>query len=169
MRQGNLFVVAAPSGAGKTSLVDALLQATTRACKLSVSYTTRAPRPGETGRRATTTSSTDAASSRMTRARRVPRERRGARQPLRHLAPGDRGEAWRRGDDLLLEIDWQGAQQVRKLYPDCVGIFILPPSVEELEQRLRERGQDAEDVDRAPAGERPRGNAARRRVRLRYY
>src|SRR5678816_3500240 len=51
-----------------------------------------------------------------------------------------------RGQDLVLEIDWQGAAQVRKLYPDCVGIFILPPSVEELERRLRARGQDSDSV-----------------------
>jgi len=55
-------------------------------------------------------------------------------------------EALSRGHDLLLEIDWQGAQQVRRLHPDCVGIFILPPSIEELERRMRARGQDAEAV-----------------------
>ena len=55
-------------------------------------------------------------------------------------------ETLERGQDLMLEIDWQGARQVRKLYPDCVGIFILPPSVEELERRLRARGQDADSV-----------------------
>jgi guanylate kinase len=54
----------------------------------------------------------------------------------------------KRGDDLILEIDWQGAQQVRRLYPGCVGIFILPPSVEELERRMRSRGQDADAVIR---------------------
>jgi guanylate kinase len=53
-----------------------------------------------------------------------------------------------RGEDLLLEIDWQGAQQVRKLYPGCVGIFIVPPSVQELERRMRERGQDSDAVIR---------------------
>jgi guanylate kinase len=52
------------------------------------------------------------------------------------------------GDDLILEIDWQGARQVRDIYPQCVGIFILPPSVEELERRMRSRGQDADDVIR---------------------
>jgi guanylate kinase len=55
-------------------------------------------------------------------------------------------EALERGEDLILEIDWQGARQVRAIYPDCVGIFILPPSVEELERRMRSRGQDAEGV-----------------------
>jgi guanylate kinase len=57
-------------------------------------------------------------------------------------------DALARGEDLILEIDWQGARQVRAIYPQCVGIFILPPSVEELERRMRSRGQDAEDVIR---------------------
>ena len=57
-------------------------------------------------------------------------------------------EAVKRGDDLILEIDWQGAQQVRRLYPECIGIFILPPSIEELERRMRARGQDADAVIR---------------------
>jgi guanylate kinase len=57
-------------------------------------------------------------------------------------------DALTQGEDLILEIDWQGAQQVRRLYPDCVGIFILPPSIEELERRIRTRGQDAEGVIR---------------------
>jgi guanylate kinase len=55
-------------------------------------------------------------------------------------------DALKRGEDLILEIDWQGARQVRSIYPQCVGIFILPPSVEELERRMRARGQDAEAV-----------------------
>jgi guanylate kinase len=55
-------------------------------------------------------------------------------------------DALGRGEDLVLEIDWQGAQQVRKLYPDTVGIYILPPSVDELERRMRSRGQDSEEV-----------------------
>jgi guanylate kinase len=57
-------------------------------------------------------------------------------------------DAVKRGDDLILEIDWQGAQQVRRLYPGCVGIFILPPSIEELERRMRSRGQDSDEVIR---------------------
>src|SRR5436309_14183522 len=57
-------------------------------------------------------------------------------------------DAVKRGDDVVLEIDWQGAQQVRRLYPGCVGIYIVPPSIEELERRMRERGQDSEAVIR---------------------
>jgi guanylate kinase len=142
-RKGSLFVVTAPSGAGKTSLTRALLQATP-GLRLSTSYTTRAPRPGEQNGR----------------------EYHFVDEPT-FLAMRDRGEflenalvhgnrygtskkviaeTLERGQDLVLEIDWQGAAQVRKLYPDCVGIFILPPSVEELERRLRARGQDSEIV-----------------------
>ncbi|OGA40764.1 MAG: guanylate kinase [Betaproteobacteria bacterium RIFCSPLOWO2_12_FULL_68_19] len=145
MRKGSLFVITAPSGAGKTSLINALLEDDPR-LKLSVSYTTRAPRPGE----------------------RDGREYHFVDEPT-FLAMRSRGEflenaevhgyrygtskrvineALGRGEDLVLEIDWQGARQVRALYPDCVGIFILPPSVAELERRMRARGQDSEQVIR---------------------
>jgi guanylate kinase len=141
--RGRLFVITAPSGAGKTSLIKALLAAEP-GLKLSTSYTTRAPRPGEQNGR----------------------EYHFVDEPT-FLAMRDRGEflenalvhgnrygtskqvindTLERGQDLILEIDWQGARQVRELYPDCVGIFILPPSMEELEKRLRGRGQDAEAV-----------------------
>jgi guanylate kinase len=143
--KGRLFVITAPSGAGKTSLIDAVM-AEDPTLKLSVSYTTRAPRGGE---------------------------QHGVDYHFvddqRFLAMKQRGEflesaevhgfrygtskkvitdALARGEDLILEIDWQGARQVRSLYPECVGIFILPPSVEELERRMRSRGQDAEPVIR---------------------
>jgi guanylate kinase len=141
--KGRLFVITAPSGAGKTSLTRALLDATP-GLKLSTSYTTRAPRPGEHNGR----------------------EYHFVDEPT-FLAMRDRGEflenalvhgnryatskkviseTLEQGQDLVLEIDWQGAAQVRKLYPDCVGIFILPPSIEELERRLRGRGQDTDPV-----------------------
>jgi len=144
-RGGRLFVVTAPSGAGKSSLIQAILK-DDPTLKLSVSYTTRAPRPGEQDGR----------------------EYHFVDEPT-FLAMRDRGEflehaqvhghrygtskkvildALARGEDLLLEIDWQGARQVRALYPACVGIFILPPSLEELEKRLRGRAQDAEEVIR---------------------
>jgi guanylate kinase len=144
-RGGRLFVVTAPSGAGKSSLIRAILK-DDPTLRLSVSYTTRAPRPGE----------------------RDGREYHFVDEPT-FLAMRDRGEflehaevhghrygtskqvildALARGEDLLLEIDWQGARQVRALYPACVGIFILPPSLEELEKRLRARAQDSEEVIR---------------------
>jgi guanylate kinase len=142
-RKGSLFVVTAPSGAGKTSLIKALLEAAP-GLKLSTSYTTRAPRPGEQNGREY--HFVDEATFLAMRDRGEFLENA--------LVHGNRygtskkviAETLERGQDLVLEIDWQGAAQVRKLYPDCLGIFILPPSVEELERRLRARGQDSEAV-----------------------
>ena len=143
--KGKLFVITAPSGAGKTSLIEAVMN-DDPSLKISVSYTTRAPRKGEK----------DGVDYHF------------VDQPT-FLKMKERGEflesaevhgnyygtskqvildAVKRGDDLILEIDWQGAQQVRKLYPACIGIFILPPSVEELERRMRTRGQDSDTVIR---------------------
>lgn len=140
---GTLFIVSAPSGAGKTTLVGKLM-ARDPAIRHSISYTTRQPRPGE--------------------------------QDGQHyhfigiqtfLAMRERGDflewaevhgnfygtskSWlldemRAGRDTLLEIDWQGAQQVREVMPQAVSIFIVPPSIAELERRLRARGQDSEEV-----------------------
>ncbi|TAM63860.1 MAG: guanylate kinase [Rhodanobacter sp.] len=141
--EGTLFIVAAPSGAGKSSLVNALLERDS-AISLSVSHTTRPPRPGE--------------------------------QYGRHYYFVERGEFARaiaegmflehaqvhgnlygtsrtgvqallaQGRDVLLEIDWQGAAQIRRSKPDCVSVFILPPSRAELERRLRGRGSDSVEV-----------------------
>ncbi|CAG0997571.1 guanylate kinase [Rhodocyclaceae bacterium] len=143
MALGTLFVVSAPSGAGKTTLVKLLLERDSRV-QHSISYTTRAPRPGEQNGR----------------------EYHFIDIPA-FVAMRDRGEflewaevhgnfygtsrVWleqrmNAGQDMLLEIDWQGAQQVRKMFPAAVSIFILPPSVAELEKRLRGRGQDSEEV-----------------------
>jgi guanylate kinase len=143
--KGRLFVITAPSGAGKTSLTRALL-AEEPGLKLSTSYTTRPPRPGEQNGReyhfvdeATFLAMRDRGDfleNALVHGNRYGTSNRVIRETLE------------RGQDLILEIDWQGAAQVRKLYPDCVGIFILPPSMEELERRLRSRGQDAEPVIR---------------------
>lgn len=143
--QGLLYIVAAPSGAGKSSLVNAALAADPR-LRLSVSHTTRAPRPGEVDGR----------------------EYFFVDAP-RFIAMRDAGDflesaevhgnfygtsrsqidAVRNRDvDIVLEIDWQGARQVRAAYPDAVSIFILPPSLAELERRLRARGKDAEETIR---------------------
>ena len=140
---GSLFVVSAPSGAGKSTLVKLLLECDRRV-RHSVSCTTRAPRPGEQDGR----------------------EYHFVDIPA-FCAMRDRGEfiewaevhgnfygtsrVWiesqmQAGCDMLLEIDWQGVQQVRRLFPAATTIFILPPSTAELERRLRARGQDAEDV-----------------------
>lgn len=140
---GSLFVISAPSGAGKTSLVHALLNINPQ-IDLSVSYTTRQPRAGEV----------DGKDYHF-----VSREQ--------FLSMAQRGEflesaevygnlygtsqTWisqenAKGRDVLLEIDWQGASQVRKLFPQCITIFVLPPSLEALELRLKGRGKDNAEV-----------------------
>ena len=140
---GNLFVIAAPSGGGKTSLTRALLEREP-AILLSVSYTTRPPRPGET----------DGVDYHFVRPERF-RELKDAREFLEHAQVHSNWYAtsatWLKrqidaGQDVLLEIDWQGAAQVRKLIPDSVHIFILPPSLASLEERLVRRGQDDEQT-----------------------
>lgn len=143
MISGTLFIVAAPSGAGKTTLVGRLL-AEDAQVQHSVSFTTRAPRPGEQDGR-----------------------EYHFIDVQRFLAMRERGEfaewaevhdnfygtsrVWldqrmEEGCDMVLEIDWQGAQQMRRQFPEAVSIFILPPSIAELENRLRRRGADSEDV-----------------------
>jgi guanylate kinase len=140
---GTLIIVSAPSGAGKTTLVKLLMERDS-GVRHSISYTTRSPRPGEADGR----------------------EYNFVDIPT-FCAMRDRGEflewaevhgnfygtsrVWleermQSGSDILLEIDWQGAQQVRRLFPAALTIFILPPSIAELERRLRSRGQDAEVV-----------------------
>lgn len=140
---GTLYIVSAPSGAGKTSLVKALID-TMAQVRVSVSHTTRAMRPGEV----------DGVNYHFT-----------AREDfVEMLKQGDflehaevfgnlygTSHSWvkqtlAKGYDLILEIDWQGAQQVRKLVPDAKSIFILPPTHKDLRQRLHNRGQDADDV-----------------------
>jgi guanylate kinase len=140
---GNLFIISAPSGTGKTSLVHALLDINPQIA-LSVSYTTRDPRPGEH----------DGKDYHF-----VSRET--------FLAMAKRGEflesaevygnlygtsqSWisleiAKERDILMEIDWQGAAQVRRLFPGNISIFILPPSIAALEQRLKGRGKDNDAV-----------------------
>ena len=142
---GLLFVITAPSGAGKSSLIDALLRDDPR-LKLSVSYTTRAPRPGEANGREyhfvdEATFIAMLGRGEFLESAEVHGNRYGTSQDVIR-------DALARGEDLLLEIDWQGAQQVRKLHPDCVEVFILPPAVSELERRMRARGQDSDAVIR---------------------
>jgi guanylate kinase len=143
MIAGTLFIVTAPSGAGKTTLVGRLM-ADDPLVTHSISFTTRAPRPSEQN------------------------GREYHFVEVQHfLAMRERGEfaewaevhgnfygtsrLWleqrmQEGCDMLLEIDWQGAQQMRRQFPEAVGIFILPPSIAELERRLRGRGADSDDV-----------------------
>ena len=142
---GLLFIVAAPSGAGKSSLVNAVL-ADDRELVLSVSYTTRPPRAGEANGREY--HFVDRASfQRMLEAGEF-LESAEVHGNLYATSQKQIADVRASGRDILLEIDWQGAQQVRRLFPDAVSVFILPPSAEELERRLRARGKDSEDAIR---------------------
>ncbi|MDA8093822.1 MAG: guanylate kinase [Betaproteobacteria bacterium] len=140
---GNLLIVTAPSGAGKTSLVQALLRADSHV-ELSVSYTTRAPRPGEIAGRdyhfvSKATFERMASAGEFLESAEVYGNHYGtSRQWIQHRIET--------GQDILLEIDWQGAAQVRRLFPEAIGIFILPPSLSALRTRLTGRGQDSEEV-----------------------
>lgn len=140
---GNVFIVAAPSGAGKTSLVKSLLEADPQV-KLSVSFTTRAPRPGEENGVHYHFVSMDNFMDMLNRgdfleSAEVYGNRYGTSQ--RWIE-----QQLDTGTDILLEIDWQGAAQVRKLMPQAISIFVLPPSVEALLQRLKGRGQDSQEI-----------------------
>lgn len=145
MTIGTLFIVSAPSGAGKTSLLKALVETEERV-RVSVSHTTRPRRPGE--REGVDYHFIDSGTfSRMIEAGAFLEHARVFGNFYGTSEAGIR-EQLARGSDVILEIDWQGARQVRALYPGCVGIFILPPSMEELERRLRARAQDTEAVIR---------------------
>lgn len=142
-RRGRLFVIAAPSGTGKTSLVRALIQAEPMLA-VSISFTTRSRRPTEVDGRDYHFILRDEFDAMV---------KRGAF--LEHASVFDNGygtgreqveSALARGQDLLLEIDWQGAAQVRKALPEAVTVFVLPPSRASLEQRLRGRATDSEAV-----------------------
>ena len=141
--RGTLYIVAAPSGAGKSSIVNAVLARDPNIC-LSISFTSRAPRPGE--RHAEHYHFVSARefeamveAGDFFESARVHGDWKGtARQSVEpQLAAGK---------DVLLDIDWQGARQVRSKVPDAVSVFILPPSRQALEQRMQSRGQDSEEV-----------------------
>jgi guanylate kinase len=142
-RRGRLFVIAAPSGAGKTSLVRALMEQE-RSLRFSVSYTTRRQRPTETHGHDYFFVDKDEFEAMVARGEFLEH----ARVFDNHYgtARAQVESSLQAGQDLILEIDWQGAQQIRRAMPESVSIFILPPSREELERRLRGRGTDSEDV-----------------------
>ena len=139
----SLFTVSAPSGAGKSSLIAALLK-TDPTIRLSISTTTRQPRPGEVDGREYHFTTVEAF-----------RKSIEAGEFLEHALVHDNYygtsrvkvlELLQAGNDVLLEIDWQGALQIREQFPDTVSLFILPPSIAELENRLNKRGQDSQET-----------------------
>lgn len=141
--KGNLFVVSSPSGAGKSSLIGALLKKHSD-MQVSVSHTTRAPRPGEENSVHYHFVSVDDFKALI--------DDNGfyewAEVFGNYYGTSKQSitEQLEQGIDVFLDIDWQGAQQMREIEPDIITIFILPPSREELERRLNGRGQDSQDV-----------------------
>ncbi|HUH54961.1 MAG TPA: guanylate kinase [Rhodanobacter sp.] len=140
---GTLFVVAAPSGAGKSSLVNALLEREPT-ISLSISHTTRPPRIGELYGRHYYFVERDAFEKQV--AEGIFLEHAEVHGNLYGTSGTTVQALLAQGRDVLLEIDWQGAQQIRRSKPDCVSVFILPPSRAELERRLRGRGSDSAAV-----------------------
>ena len=145
MNKPNLFVVAAPSGGGKSSLINALLKLDD-GVRLSVSHTTRSPRPGEIDGEHYYFIDEDGFLELI-----------GRQSFLEHAQVFDHRygtgrEAVERqlsaGYDVILDIDWQGARQIRQSFPACVTIFIVPPSIDTLRRRLTGRGQDSDEVIR---------------------
>ena len=145
--RGSLFIVSAPSGAGKSSLVNAVL-AEDKELALSISYTTRAPRAGEADGREYHFVDPKTFQAMLERGEFL--ESAEVHGNLYGTSHKWINETRAGGLDILLEIDWQGAQQVRKAFSDSIGIFVLPPMpfLKELEGRLRKRGQDSEEVIR---------------------
>ncbi|MBC7481217.1 MAG: guanylate kinase [Rhizobacter sp.] len=140
---GNLFVVAAPSGAGKSSLVSALLQVDSHLV-VAVSHTTRAPRGQEQQGREYQFVDEPAFRSMIERGKFL--EWAEVHGNLYGTSRGAIEERITGGQDVVLEIDWQGALQIKTLFPNAVLVFILPPSWEELLQRLQRRGEDPPEV-----------------------
>lgn len=142
--RGNLFIVSAPSGAGKSSLISALLQDKPADKQVSVSHTTRKPRPGEVNGQHYHFVTADEfkaliAENAFFEWAEVFGNYYGTSRKVIEQTLTD-------GIDVFLDIDWQGAQQVKKVMPEAIGVFILPPSKTELEKRLTGRGQDSKEV-----------------------
>lgn len=140
---GSLYIVAAPSGAGKSTLVNALLKREA-GIRLSVSYTSRDPRPGEKDGVHYHFVSSETFMAMVAAGDFF--EYAIVHGDLKGTARSAVEQQLEQGQDVLLEIDYQGARLVRHLMPDAISIFILPPSREELERRLRSRAQDSEEV-----------------------
>jgi guanylate kinase len=142
-KEGVLYIVSAPSGAGKTSLVKALLK-TDPAIRLSVSHTTRAPRPGETDGRDYHFVSRPQFETMLAEGEFL--EHAEVYGNFYGTSKGNIARDLNAGHDILLEIDWQGAEQVTQHFPQSASIFILPPSFSALRTRLAGRGQDSDEV-----------------------
>ena len=143
MYSGTLYIISAPSGAGKTSLISKLLENLDQA-EMAISHTTRQPREGEiNGKHYHFVSENeflnDVQKNKFLEHANVFGNHYGT-------SKNAADSLLQKGVDVILEIDWQGAQQVRKLVPEAYSIFILPPSLEELESRLRGRGTDSDEV-----------------------
>jgi len=141
--QGALYIISAPSGAGKTSLVKALVDSTAEV-RVSVSHTTRAPRPGETD--GVHYHFVDKEAFQAMAAEGGFLEHAEVFGNFYGTSRAGVEALMEQGVDVILEIDWQGAAQIRQVMPEAVSVFILPPSRAELESRLRGRGQDSEEV-----------------------
>jgi len=144
---GSLFIVSAPSGAGKSSLVNAVL-AEDKQLTVSISFTTRSPREGEVNGREYHFVDKKTFTAMIERGEFL--ESAEVHGNLYATSQKWINETRARGLDILLEIDWQGARQVRATFPEAIGIFVLPPMpvLGELEERLRKRGKDSEEVIR---------------------
>ncbi|HEV2621070.1 MAG TPA: guanylate kinase [Frateuria sp.] len=143
MERGTLFIVAAPSGAGKSTLVNALLEREP-SISLSISHTTRPPRVGEAYGRHYYFVEREEFERQIAAGAFL--EHAEVHGNLYGTSLATVQALLDQGRDVLLEIDWQGAAQIRHAKPDCVSVFILPPSRAELERRLRGRGSDAPEV-----------------------
>jgi guanylate kinase len=141
--RGTLFVISAPSGAGKTSLVNALLERNPE-LRFSISYTTRKQRPTEVDGRDYFFVESAIFETMVRKGEFL--EHAKVFDNYYGTAKAQVEASLQEGKNVILEIDWQGAQQIRETMPECVSIFILPPSREALEKRLRGRGTDGDDV-----------------------
>lgn len=140
---GNLYVVSAPSGTGKSSLVNALLEVDSH-LQVSVSHTTRAPRGQEQHGREYWFTSKEDFQAMIDRGEFFEHAHvHGNHYGTSRKAIEDRIQS---GEDIVLEIDWQGALQIKRIFPNAILIFIMPPSYEELLQRLNRRGEDSPGV-----------------------
>ena len=143
MNTGKLYIISAPSGAGKTSLVKQIVNDVNQLL-VSVSHTTRNRREGEGNGKDYFFSTVDTFKEMISEGAFL--EHAQVFDNFYGTAKKSVEETLNKGIDVILEIDWQGAQQVRKMMPDSLSIFILPPSIEILQQRLEGRGQDSEEI-----------------------